>query len=243
MKPVEDPIDKDKLFNFPFLMLCISSVLFMMSFSMIMPELPGIVENMGGSEYFGYIFGLFTISAGLSRFWSGRFADIIGRRKIIIFGTLVTAICGALYIFTTTLASFFILRFIHGLSTGWRPTGSTAYVIDVIPAHRMGEGMGFLGMAGATGMAMGPVIGSILQEDVSYEAMFIISSVVGLISLLLSLTLPESLKETRKLTKADFNIFKGKTLDFSTLAPSIVTLLDTFSFGVIITLSPKLMSL
>lgn len=210
----------------------------MMSFSMIIPELPEYVISMGGEDYLGFVFGIFTVSAGLSRFWSGRLADIIGRKRIMIFGTLVTAICGGFYIISTSLALFLMLRFIHGMSTGWRPTGSTAYVVDVAPPHRMGEAMGYLGVAGSTGMAVGPAIGSFLKEDYSFDHMFMASSLVGVLALIMTFLIKESLTEIRSFKLSDLNISKGKSLDWSTRSPSIVTLLDTFSFGVVITTSP-----
>ena len=210
----------------------------MMSFSMIIPELPEYVIDMGGEDYLGFVFGIFTVSAGLSRFWSGRLADIIGRKKIMVFGTVVTAICGGIYIFTTTLGLFLILRFIHGLSTGWRPTGSTAFVVDVAPKERMGEAMGYLGVAGSTGMAIGPALGSFLKEDYSFDHMFMASSIVGVLAMIMTFFLRESLEDTRKMKWSDLNISKGKSLDWSTRSPSIVTLLDTFSFGVVITTAP-----
>ena len=210
----------------------------MMSFSMIIPELPEFLIDLDGRQYLGFIIGIFTVSAGLSRFWSGRIADIIGRKKVILFGTAVTAICGGIYLFTTSIFSFFLLRFVHGLSTGWRPTGSTAYIVDITPKERMGEAMGFLGVAGSTGMAIGPAIGSYLKEDYSFDVMFIGSSIIGVFALIMSMYLSEPLENTRKFKFSDLDLRKGKSLDWSTKAPSIVTLLDTFSFGVVITTSP-----
>lgn len=212
----------------------------MMSFSMILPEMPEYLSNMGGADYIGFIVGLFTVSAGISRFWSGRLAERIGRVKVMIFGTVITALCGALYMFTFSILTFLLLRLIHGLSTGWRPTGSTAYLADISPRGRLGEAMGYLGIAGSTGMALGPAIGSLVKEEISFDAMFMTASAIGIISLLMTIRLPESLSTARRLRFSDFNIFKGKSLNFNTWAPSLITLFETFAFGVVITLSPDL---
>lgn len=215
----------------------------MASFGMLIPELPSYLQKMGGEEYVGFIIGLFTVSAGLSRFWSGQLADRIGRVKIMLFGTLVTAVCGVLYIYTLTVTSFLLLRLIHGLSTGWRPVGATAYLADVAPPHRRGEAMGFLGVAGTTGMALGPYFGSVLQEEWSYEAMFIVSSILGLVSMVITFFLPESKEHPEKFKLRHLNVFgKGPILDFSLMPTFITTLLETFAFGVIISMSPILMA-
>lgn len=237
------PQESKKLLSREFWLLCTSSALFMASFGMLIPELPSYLENMGGEDYIGFIVGLFTVTAGLSRFWSGQMADRIGRVKIMIFGSLVTAVCGVLYIYTLTITSFLILRLIHGLSTGWRPVGSTAYLSDIAPVKRRGEAMGYLGVAGTTGMALGPYFGSVIQEEFSYEAMFIASSVLGLLSMIITFYLPESKKNPERFRLSHFNVFgKGPILDFSVMPTFITTLLDTFAFGVVISMSPILMS-
>ena len=134
----------------------------------------------GRSTFVGFIIGLFT---GFRRvdasFGVRRLADRIGRRPVMIFGTIVTAVCGGLYIFTTTILSFLALRFVHGLSTGWRPTATTAMLADVVPPKRIGEAMGYLGMAGATGTALGPWMGSVVKEHLGFDNMFITASVLG----------------------------------------------------------------
>jgi MFS family permease len=233
-----DTPNTEKLFTRNFWLLCSSSLIFMMSFSMILPELPEFISSLGGEDYIGFIVGLFTISAGISRFWSGRLADNVGRVKVILLGTLVTAVCGILYTFVAGVFSFLLLRFIHGLCTGWRPTGATAYLADISPRKRLGEAMGYLGVAGSTGMALGPAIGSLVKEEISFDAMFLTSSVFGIIALLLSLRLPESLPTARKIRLSDLNIMRGKNLNFNSWPPSLITMFETYSFGAIITISP-----
>lgn len=210
----------------------------MSSFAMVIPELPEYLSLMGGEEYVGFIIGLFTVSAAFSRLFSGRLADKTGRVKIILFGTAVTALCGGVYIFTTTIFSFLFLRLVHGLATGFRPIGTSALMTDLMPPHRRGEAMGYLGVAGSLGMAAGPALGSVLKEEVSFDAMFITSSVLGVAAFILSSMLPETLEDREPLRWSHLNIFKGQILDFGAMPAFFVTLADSFAFGVVITMSP-----
>ena len=232
----------DRIFSREFWLLCSSSVLFMMSFSFPLFELAEYLgRTPGGTEYVGFIIGLFTVSAGLSRFWSGRLADRIGRRPIMIFGTFIVAICGGLYLFTTTLWTFMALRLVHGLSTGWRPTATTAMLADIVPAKRIGEAMGFLGMAGAVGTALGPWFGSIVKEHYSFDAMFITASALGVVALLITLRLKETLPNPEPFTLKALGFKKGeKVLDKHAAPAFMTTLFETFSFGAVITLAPLL---
>ena len=149
---------RQNIYTVQFGLLCLSSFLFFSSFNMIIPELPAYLESMGGGEYKGLIIALFTLTAGLSRPFSGKLADRVGRIPVMIFGAVICFICGFLYPIATSVVWFLALRFFHGLSTGFKPTGTAAYVADVIPALRRDEAMGVLGLCGSLGMASGPAI-------------------------------------------------------------------------------------
>jgi MFS family permease len=154
-------LEKNKqLFTSTFLLLCLSHVLFAGSFNMLVPELPSYLTSLGGEDYKGLIIALFTLSAGLSRPFSGKLTDTIGRVPVMIIGTLVCVVCSLLYPILTTVGGFLFLRFLHGFSTGFKPTASTAYAADIIPVTRRGEGMGILGISMNVGASMFPPIGS-----------------------------------------------------------------------------------
>ncbi len=152
---------------------------------MIIPELPEYLTLLGGAEYKGLIISLFTITAMLSRPFSGKLADKIGRVPVMIFGAAVCLVCSLFYPIVTTLAGFFLLRLVHGFSTGFTPTGTTAYLSDIIPAQRRGEAMGLLGTASAVGMAAGPALGGSLANQLGLDFMFYCSSFLALVSIAL----------------------------------------------------------
>ncbi len=242
-----------KLFTPTFGILCCSTILFMASFGMIMPELPEYLSDMGASHLLGYIIGLFTLGAFISRFFSGRIADRAGRRVVMVFGTSVAAIAGFIYVLVGIMHFkwsanpqtamwgvwfFLALRFFHGLSTGFRPTGTSAFLTDIIPRERRGEALGYLGVAGNAGMAGGPALGSFLKVEYGYEEMFIASSILGIIALLFTLKLPESLPKSRKVILDDLNIFKGGIFEKSALPAALFLIPISVAFGVFLTITP-----
>ena len=226
------------MFSRKFWMLNASSVLFMASFSMIIPELPEYLRLLGGGDLLGYIIGLFTLSAAIARPISGKLTDLNGRIGVMLFGSVITTVIGLLYPFVQSVWMFMAIRFVHGLSTGFRPTATTTYLTDIVPAHRRGEAMGYLGMAGSIGMAMGPAFGSFIKEEFSFDAMFYTSSLLGLLSIALTLGLDESLQVRQKFEWKQLIIKPSELAERSALAPSVIMILDTFSFGVILTVSP-----
>src|SRR5688572_32393677 len=97
---------KASIYTVKFWLLCASSFLFSSSFNMLIPELPAFLSAMGGGEYKGYIIGLFTITAGLSRPFSGRLTDTVGRVPVMIIGSAVCVVCSLLYPLLTTISGF-----------------------------------------------------------------------------------------------------------------------------------------
>ena len=102
---------------------------------------------------------------------------------MMLFGTWVTMIAGLCYIGVGAISreavwsgipvavwTFLTLRLLHGMSTGFRPTGTTAFLTDITPLKRRGEALGYLGVAGNAGMAGGPAIGSWLTVEYGYNA-------------------------------------------------------------------------
>lgn len=227
-----------KLYTLPFLLLCASHVLFAGSFSMIIPELPAFLSSMGGEDYKGLIIALFTLSAGLSRPFSGKLADTIGRVPVMIVGTLVCVFCSLLYPLLTTVWGFLLLRFFHGFSTGFKPTAATAFAADIIPAHRRGEGMGILGISMNTGASLFPPFGSYLVLEFSTDVMFYVSSFLALISIVMLLGLKETLENKQKFRPALLKISSNEIIEKTAIPPAIVILFIYFTFGVILTITP-----
>lgn len=205
---------------------------------MLLPELPGYLAEMGGSEYIGLIIGLFTLNALFSRLVSSRMADDKGRLKVIFIGAAVTAFCGFSYLFAWSVWSFLLIRFIHGMSTGFHPTGTTAYMSDLVHISRRGEAMGYLGVASNTGMALGPVIGSLVRVHFGYDALFVASGVIGLVAFVMARKLKETLPEASPITWSDFNIFQGKRVDFASWPAALILFPIAFAFGIFLTVSP-----
>lgn len=231
---------EEKLYTYKFWLLCLSSFLFFASFNLIIPELPDYLTSLGGGDHKGLIIPLFTLMAGFSRPFSGKLTDTIGRIPVIIYGVFVCIIAGFIYPILTTVAGFFMLRLIHGMSTGFSPTATSAYISDISPVHRRGEAMGILGVFGSLGMATGPAIGSLVAISFGYNWMFISSSLLALLSIIVVMRMPETLLIKERFRWSLLNI-RWKDVFEPKVFPSAATmLLTTFSFGTILTVIPDL---
>lgn len=230
----------EQLYTTPFLLLCLSHALFAGSFNMMIPELPSYLTKLGGAEHKGLIIALFTMTAGLSRPFSGKLADTIGRLPVMYIGVFACVVCSLLYPALAFVGGFLALRFFHGFSTGFKPTGSAAYVADIVPFHRRGEAMGMLGICLSLGASASPPLGSWLVKAYDINMMFYASAVLAMLSIVILLNLKETLVEKQPFRLGLLRVTKDDIYDPLAM-PSAITMICCYvSYGVILTLVPDL---
>ena len=226
------------IYNLQFGLVCLSSLLFSASFNMLIPELPEYLSNMGGAEYKGLIIALFTLTAGISRPFSGRLTDTLGRVPVMAVGSIVCFVCGILYPVLGTVSGFLFLRLIHGFSTGFKPTATAAYVADIVPRERWGEALGLHGLCFSIGMALGPATGSSIKLYSSMNMLFYASSVFALLSIVILMNMKETLKHKQRFSLRILKISRKDIIALEVLPAAIVTFLSYMAYGVILTLIP-----
>ncbi len=229
---------KSSIYTINFALISLSSLLFSASYNMLIPELPAYLSSIDGAEYKGLIISLFTLTAGLSRPFSGKLTDRIGRKPVIVIGAMICLISGFLYPILTTVSGFLFLRLLHGFSTGFSPTAISAYVSDVIPKERWGEALGIQGLCFSTGLALGPALGSFIRLYYSFDILFYTSSCIALLSIILVINIKETLVYKKEFSFSDLRISKNDIIAREVLPSAIITFLAYIGFGVILTLIP-----
>ena len=229
---------EQRLYTSKFWLLCWGSLFFSGSYNMLIPELPGYLSGLGGSEYIGLIIALFTLTAGVSRPFSGVLTDKIGRKPVMVFGAIVCVLCGWLYPILASVSGFLLLRLLHGFSTGFTPTAISAYIADVVPSKRWGEAFGIQGLFFTGGLAIGPALGSTIKLYYSYEVLFYSSCAMAAFAIVLIFRLKETLVERQRFAWNMLRISKKDVVAPAVKVPAIATFLVYFSFGMVLTLIP-----
>lgn len=229
---------KGKMYTLQFWLLCTSNLLFSASFNMMIPELPAYLTSFGGADYKGYIIGLFTLMAGLSRPFSGKLTDTVGRVPVMVFGSVVCVICSLLYPLISSVGAFLLLRFFHGFSTGFKPTGTAAYVADMVPVNRRAEAMGMVGLFSTIGLSLGPSIGGSIANLWGTITMFQVSAVFALLSVVILIGMKETLHNRQRFKPALLKVSRQEIFEPLVLAPVVITFLTYFSYGALLTIIP-----
>jgi MFS family permease len=175
----------------------------------------------------------------ISRPFSGKIADKVGR--IPVQCSLASLVCIGSVCFIrclTSVAGFLLLRLVHGFSTGFSPTGATAYLSDIIPPHKRGEAMGLLGTAGTVGMAAGLAVGPSIANDFGLDVMFYCSSGMAVLSIVFLMGIKETLTVRQSFSTQTLKIHKRDLFEPRVLVPCLVMMLATYAYGAVFTVLP-----
>lgn len=213
---------------------------FMAGFNLIMPDLNQFITNLGGENQKGLIITLFTISAGLSRPFSGKLSDTIGRKKVIYIGAICSTVVSLLYPLSETVFFFLMLRFFHGFSAGFTPTGATALLTDIVPINQRGKAMGIWGTFISMGIGAGQSLGAWICLKFGFNILFSAAAICSILSIILFFEVQESLK---KPVKYRLSILKLKWQDVfepSVRPAAVVMYLTAISSGIIFVITPDI---
>ncbi|MCE3296150.1 MAG: hypothetical protein K0R65_1864 [Crocinitomicaceae bacterium] len=231
-----------KAYSSNFWLACVSMFLFITSFNLILPELNAFITSLGGEHQKGLIITIFTISAALSRPFSGKLSDYIGRKRVMYFGIFVCAAVSLLYPLSTSIWFFLLLRFLHGFSAGFTPTGATALITDLLPADRRGAGMGLWGTFISLGIGAGQAGSFLVVRHLGMEGLFFTACGLALLSSILLFSVQETLQNQVPFERRQLLVNWGDVFERNVLPSAIVMFLSAICSGIIFVMSAEMSS-
>ena len=200
--------------------------------------LPGYVHDVMGFSAFwaGLVISLQYFATLLSRPHAGRYADLLGPKKIVIFGLcgcflsglgyLLAALFGGLPV--VSLALLCLGRIILGIGQSFAGTGSTLWGVGVVGSLHIGRVISWNGIVTYGAMAMGAPLGVLCYSLIGLHGLALTIMAVALVAVLCALP--------RAAVKAG----KGKAMSFRTVLGRVwlygmALALASAGFGVIAT--------
>ena len=142
-----------------------------------------LVEDAGqSSSISGIITAGFCFSALVARLFTGALSDRIGRKPVMLVGGVIILVGCALGALTSDVWLMLPSRALMGFGFSMVITCTAAAVADTVPPERLGEGIGYQGLAFAIAMAVGPTVAG-STAGVSRLCMFGTFFVLGVLSL------------------------------------------------------------
>lgn len=145
-----------------------------------------------GMTQAGVVLGLFSVFGLVGQMIGGALTDKFGRRKLIIFGLVFSAISTLTFGFINTFSALIPLAIGVGLLSDIAGPAHAAMIADILPENQRQEGFGILRVVGNLAWIFGPTIGGFVAGK-SFLALFIIDAVISsLVALLFYLLIPET---------------------------------------------------
>ena len=140
----------------------------------------------------GVVLGLFSVFGLVGQMIGGALTDKFGRRKLIIFGLVFSALSTLTLGFINTFSALIPLAIGVGLLSDIAGPAHAAMIADILPENQRQEGFGILRVVGNLAWIFGPTIGGFVAGK-SFLALFIIDAAISsLVALLFYLLIPET---------------------------------------------------
>jgi MFS family permease len=163
-----------------------------------------ITQKFGvGMTQAGLLIGTFSLSGLIGSMLGGALADRFGRRFIVLFGLVVSALSSVAMGLANDLGLFYVLAVGVGLLSDIAGPAWQAMIADILPVEKRPEGFGILRVAGNVAWIIGPTIGGLLA-GYSYLLLFILDAVSSSITAaIVYRKVPETMPRVEEGTKPE----------------------------------------
>jgi predicted MFS family arabinose efflux permease len=172
-----------------FILAFVANFFMAFSFYLLMPTLPvHLIQTMRATPAMaGVVMAVYVVAGLCIRPFSGFLIDYFPRKKFYVAVFALFTLCGVLYFGAVAVWIFIAVRLLHGLVWGLIIPAGNTIAIDIVPAERRGEGIGYYGMSMNIAMALGPLLGIVLQDHLDFR--WVVGGAAGtsLLGLLVSL--------------------------------------------------------
>lgn len=137
-------------------------------------SLPSIGREFDASAtLLGWVATTYLLATAASLVPMGKFADIVGRKKIFALGAVLFAASNFSAAASPSLLSLIFFRVIQGIGGAMIVTTSVAILASVFPPGERGRAMGINTASIYLGMSMGPFFGGTLVQRLGWRSVFL----------------------------------------------------------------------
>ncbi len=209
--------------------MCLALFMVMLDNTVVNVALPSIQRDLGTSiSGLEWIVNGYTLSFAVLLAVGGRIGDIFGRRKAFIVGVIIFTVASTTAGFAPSNFALVASRVLQGIGAAFMMPGTLSIITDAFPAHERGKAIGTWAGVSALALAIGPVLGGFLTEQVSWRAIFYINLPVGILAVLAALFVVRESRDTTVGRRVDYT---GVTILTVSLTALVLALIEGNSWG------------
>ncbi|WP_405947676.1 MFS transporter [Streptomyces prunicolor] len=151
--------------------------------TIVSTALPTIVSDLGGLEHLSWVVTAYLLASTAATPLWGKLGDQYGRKRLfqiaIVIFLIGSALCGA----AQNMPQLIGFRALQGLGGGGLIVLSMAIVGDVVSPRERGRYQGLFGAVFGATSVLGPLLGGLFTEHLSWRWVFYINLPVGVVAL------------------------------------------------------------
>ena len=184
--------------------LCFALFMIMLDNTVVNVALPAIKADLGIStaelEWTVAVYALTFASLLLT---GGKLGDLLGRRLIFTIGlavfTLSSLACGL----SSTAPQLISARAVQGVGAALMMPATLSIISATFPARERGTAIGIWAGVSAMALAIGPLLGGIITEHISWNWIFYVNVPIGVLAVIAAIVVVPESRDTSKEQRLD----------------------------------------
>jgi EmrB/QacA subfamily drug resistance transporter len=168
----------------PLVLASVIAAMFMIAIeaTIVSTAMPQIVGQLGGLQIYSWVFSAFLLTQTSTTVVFGKFSDLFGRKRIILFGISVFLVGSLLCGFAWSMPSMILFRLIQGVGAGAIQPVAMTVVGDLYSAQERGKIQGYLASVWALSAVIGPLAGGLIVQNFSWAWIFWLNLPIGVLA-------------------------------------------------------------
>ncbi|MFB8397476.1 DHA2 family efflux MFS transporter permease subunit [Streptomyces yangpuensis] len=151
--------------------------------TIVSTALPTIVSDLGGMAHLSWVVTAYMLAATAATPLWGKLGDQYGRKKLFQYAIVLFLIGSALCGLAQDMPQLIGFRALQGLGGGGLIVLSMAIVGDIVPPRERGRYQGLFGAVFGATSVLGPLLGGLFVDNLSWRWVFYINLPIGLVAL------------------------------------------------------------
>ncbi|MFE5026391.1 DHA2 family efflux MFS transporter permease subunit [Streptomyces sp. NPDC056656] len=156
--------------------------------TIVSTALPTIVSDLGGLEHLSWVVTAYLLASTAATPLWGKLGDQYGRKKLFQVAIVIFLISSALCGMAQNMPQLIGFRALQGLGGGGLMVLSMAIVGDIVPPRDRGRYQGLFGAVFGATSVLGPLLGGLFTEHLSWRWVFYVNLPIGVVALVVIAT-------------------------------------------------------